>query len=99
MKLYIAAWFVATVFAAFPAFGQEIACGTRDVMLGKLNIRGESKTGEGLDSRGNIVEHWASPLGATWSMTFTDVSGLMCVGAYGTLWNVGPAEEMSGSPA
>lgn len=71
---------------AAPAFGDELPCGDRGVIVSMLeNEYGEVSVGYGYEVRDGVVEIYVSRA-ATWSLIVTAPSGRSCIVAIGTDW-------------
>ncbi len=79
----------------------QMACGTRDVVVGKLDkIYGEVRRGGGLAGPTAIFEIWASDVTGTWTILKTTPNGLTCVMAVGDNWqDDNTVQRVAGAPA
>ena len=90
----------ATSISATEAAPQDLACGSREEMTGRLKQAfGEAQTGLGLVSAAQVLEVWSSEETGTWTILMTDTSGQTCLVAAGEAWKTVPIEAvMRGEP-
>ena len=86
MKRVLIAAALAATSAVFswPAHGQ-LLCGNRDQMVALLErAYFEVPIGAGKTGAGTLIEIWATPDGATWTLLETSPKGRTCVRSVGT---------------
>lgn len=89
--------FLAAALAVPVAAGAQ-SCAPRDDMIAHLSeTYGESLMAGGVRDAQAMIEVWASPDGATWTLLLTYATGLSCIYAAGTDW-VGAAPLPVGVP-
>ncbi len=70
-----------------PAAAQQVPCGQRDNVLGRLAQKyGESPVAIGVTSMGGLVEVLSTPDGKTWTIILSDPNGTSCLVASGEGW-------------
>jgi len=89
------AFIVGLLLSAQGVLAQVIPCNDREVIADNLtNNFDEHRLGAGMRSETIIVEVWASLESGTFTVLFTDVTGLSCVLATGINWtNFDPTPE------
>jgi hypothetical protein len=94
-------WVLVFICLAVAASAQSGNCADRAVIGAILADRwGEAPVGQGLGANGTLVEVWASPATATWTITVTPPGGPTCLVASGdgyehlTFALPAPGEEM-----
>ena len=84
-RILVAAALIATL-AAFsgPAHGQAV-CANRDAMVAELaRVYSEVRVVVGINRGSTLIEIWAAPDGATWTLLETFPNGRACIRAFGT---------------
>ena len=67
----------------------DVACAPRDLVLKALGEKLQQvPVAMGLDRGGTVLEVLASADGETWTLIVTQPSGVSCVGATGTHWEL-----------
>lgn len=85
-------WIISILAFAIVLYGApvtaQVICGPRNLVLAKLiGMHGETRRGIGTVGSGSIVEIWAACRWPhTWSITRTNVFGMMCIMAIGQNW-------------
>ncbi len=84
-----------------PVAQAQMVCGTRDVVVGKLDkIYGEVRRGGGLAGPTAIIEIWVSEATGTWTILKTTPNGLTCIMAVGDNWqDDATVKRVAGAPA
>ena len=71
-----------------PAEAQAQRCLSRDALIEKLQANyGEKLTGGGLQSAHQLLEVWTSDETGSFTVFFTQPSGISCIVAAGENWN------------
>jgi len=89
----IAAVLAIAVASAEALAQDEVPCGPRGTVVAGLTRQyGEAPTGIGIAANGGVVEHFASPDGATWTLVITLPNGLTCHLMDGESWEKLPLQ-------
>jgi hypothetical protein len=82
---------------SFPALAEPIPCGPYDTIAERLSVEyDEQPTGRGLDSKGLLLELWASEKTGTWTALVVRPDGIACVAQAGEGWGPVTASEPPG---
>lgn len=82
-----------------PVAVQAQACGQRGTIAEVLSgTYGETMRAVGQIDGKTVLEVWATPDGATWSLLVTKASGLSCILHAGTDWLQAPPDPPAGTP-
>jgi hypothetical protein len=69
-----------------PLAAQTPNCAPREALITKLTNVGEAQAAIGLDTKGSLLEIWASDATGTWTVVMSFSTGVSCIMTHGQNW-------------